>query len=52
MAQPRDRGCDQPTVPDPLGFRDNLGFQERSPGLPGPPGRGIDARVLEDLADS
>jgi hypothetical protein len=26
-----------------------LGFQERLPGLPGPPGCGIDARVLEDL---
>jgi hypothetical protein len=38
MAQPRDRGCDQPGVPDPLSFRDNLGFQERSPGLPGLPG--------------
>jgi hypothetical protein len=25
-----------------------LGVQERPPGLPGPPGRGIDARVLED----
>ena len=28
-----------------------LGIQERPPGLPGPGGRGIDARVLEDLPD-
>ena len=26
-----------------------LGGQERPPGLPGSPGRGVDARVLEDL---
>ena len=26
-----------------------LGIQERPPGLPGPPGRGIDARILENL---
>jgi hypothetical protein len=29
--------------------RGGLPAQKRSPGLPGPPGRGIDARVLEDL---
>jgi hypothetical protein len=31
--------------------RVSLGFQERPPGLTGPPGRGIDARVVEDLPD-
>ena len=41
------RGIDMEEVDgeDRLG----LGLQERPPGLPGPPGRGIDARVLEDL---
>jgi hypothetical protein len=29
-----------------------LGLQERSPGLLGPPGRRIDARVLQDLPHS
>jgi len=28
-----------------------LGLQERSPGLPRPAGRGIDAGVLEDVPD-
>jgi len=30
--------------------RRGLPGQERPPGLPGPPGRGIDTRVLEDLS--
>ena len=29
-----------------------LGIQERPPGLPGPPGRGVDARLLQDLPHS